>query len=290
MGTYLLAGYFLWANRHLPGFWLIGLGGLLNFLAIASNGGTMPASASALATAGLLHEAGGEFVNSTTLGNPNLAFLGDIFATPAWIPFANVFSLGDVCIVLGARPSGCTGSAARVWSHRGKGEFAALLHERSFMRVWASQAASNLGDFAYSLVVLVSLTERGFGPKILATLLIVQVAPAAVTGLLGAPLVDRFSRKRLMIGADLLRAAAVGSLLLASSPRPLPTSTWWQPASARSGHSFSRALQRHFQISYRAGGWLRRTRLSPPRSTSRSWPAPCSAACSRLTSAPPLPS
>ena len=221
MGTYLLAGYFLFANRHLPGFWLIGLGGLLNFLAIASNGGTMPASASALATAGLLNEAGGEFLNSTTLGNPNLAFLGDIFATPSWIPFANVFSLGDVCIVLGTAVGLHRICGSRLVPRLvpgARGEFTSLLQERAFMRVWASQAASNVGDFAYSLVVLVSLTERGFGPKILATLLIVQVAPAALTGLFGAPLIDRFSRKRLMIGSDVMRAVAVGSLLFAPSP------------------------------------------------------------------------
>jgi hypothetical protein len=33
---------------------------------------------------------------------PRLAFLGDIFATPASVPAANVFSVGDVLLVLGA--------------------------------------------------------------------------------------------------------------------------------------------------------------------------------------------
>jgi hypothetical protein len=32
---------------------------------------------------------------------PVLALLTDIFAVPAWVPFANVFSVGDVLIAIG---------------------------------------------------------------------------------------------------------------------------------------------------------------------------------------------
>jgi predicted MFS family arabinose efflux permease len=217
LGTYALAAWFVLANRRIPGFWLIGLGGAMNLIAIVANGGTMPASDSALATAGLISEAPGEFLNSTALGSPNLAFLGDIFATPSWLPFANVFSLGDVSIVLGTALALHRLCGSRLVPSA-TGEFAELTKNRSFVRIWIALVSSSIGDFAYSIAVLVSLASRGVGPEILATLLIVQVAPAAVTGIFGAPLIDRFSRKWLMVASDLLRLAAVASLLLVPSP------------------------------------------------------------------------
>ena len=101
--SYGLAGAFLWVNRRLPGLWLIGFGGAANATAIAANGGVMPASIPALRTAGHSLQAGAErFVNSAALPRPRLLFLGDVFAIPESWPLSNVFSVGDVCIALGA--------------------------------------------------------------------------------------------------------------------------------------------------------------------------------------------
>ena len=36
------------------------------------------------------------------VADANLAFLGDVFALPAWMPAANVFSVGDLLLALGA--------------------------------------------------------------------------------------------------------------------------------------------------------------------------------------------
>ena len=41
------------------------------------------------------------FANSAVLPDAKLAIFGDIFATPAWLPGNNVFSIGDVLIWLG---------------------------------------------------------------------------------------------------------------------------------------------------------------------------------------------
>lgn len=101
LASYALLLVFLMYNRNLPGLWIIGMGTLMNFVAIASNGGVMPATAGALAKAGLIIDPT-QFANSALLADPNFAFLGDVFAIPAGVPFANVFSPGDVCIVLGA--------------------------------------------------------------------------------------------------------------------------------------------------------------------------------------------
>jgi Family of unknown function (DUF5317) len=97
--SYVAAGAFVWSNRKIPGLLLVGGGGTLNIIAIAANGGTMPASASALAASGW-RPAPGHFVNSAVVAHPKLAVLGDIFATPRWIPAHDVFSIGDVLIVI----------------------------------------------------------------------------------------------------------------------------------------------------------------------------------------------
>jgi hypothetical protein len=102
LSSYPLGIAFLILNRRVPGVWLIVTGATLNFAAIAANGGVMPASPQALALAGLPVEASGVYTNSAALADPHLLFLGDILAVPASWPFANVFSVGDVCIVLGA--------------------------------------------------------------------------------------------------------------------------------------------------------------------------------------------
>lgn len=100
IATYAVAAGVVVANRRLPGMVLIGVGAAANAVAITVNGGTLPASASALARAGLaLHPSG--FANSAALSHPRLSWLGDNYAVPPPVPFHNVFSLGDVLVVLG---------------------------------------------------------------------------------------------------------------------------------------------------------------------------------------------
>lgn len=100
--TYGLVGACVVANlSQLRFLWVVAVGGLLNFIAIAANAGVMPASRSALATAGL-DVRSGEFANSNAVDDPNVAFLGDVFAIPAGWPGANVFSLGDALMLAGA--------------------------------------------------------------------------------------------------------------------------------------------------------------------------------------------
>jgi Family of unknown function (DUF5317) len=100
VAAYPVGAVFLAANWRVPGVPLAALGAGLNLLAIAANGGVMPASPAALAAAGLpVHRSG--FANSAALPDPRLAFLGDVFAIPASWPLSNVFSVGDVLIGVG---------------------------------------------------------------------------------------------------------------------------------------------------------------------------------------------
>jgi hypothetical protein len=86
-------------NLALPGLPLVALGALSNLAAIVANGGLMPADRGALRIAGF--DGPGEHTNSIVLADPALRPLTDIFALPAGIPFANVFSVGDVLIAVG---------------------------------------------------------------------------------------------------------------------------------------------------------------------------------------------
>lgn len=99
--SYALAAVFVWLNRAVPGLWLIALGAGSNALALSVNSGTMPASAAAVRKAGLplVEQA---YSNSGVLVAPRLPFLGDIFASPSWLPLHNVYSPGDLFVLAGA--------------------------------------------------------------------------------------------------------------------------------------------------------------------------------------------
>lgn len=86
-------------NIRLPGMAIVAVGSMSNLAAIIANGGSMPADAGALATAGFTDA--GSHTNSVVLEHPALQPLTDIFAVPAGIPFANVYSVGDVLIAVG---------------------------------------------------------------------------------------------------------------------------------------------------------------------------------------------
>jgi hypothetical protein len=100
--SFVLALGFVWRNRRVAGIWIIGLGGLANGVAIAANGGTMPASRGALQQAGITFRPAHGFRNSVYVPHAKLQFLGDVFAIPKGWPLANVFSIGDLLVVVGA--------------------------------------------------------------------------------------------------------------------------------------------------------------------------------------------
>jgi hypothetical protein len=86
-------------NIRITGMALVAVGAACNLVAILANGGRMPADPGALAAAGLARDGG--FSNSVASADPALRPLTDVFALPAGVPLANVFSVGDVLIGLG---------------------------------------------------------------------------------------------------------------------------------------------------------------------------------------------
>lgn len=85
----------------------------------------------------------------------------------------------------------------------------------TFRRVFLAHAISRAGDAfnTVALVVLVfSLTGSGLG---VATTVVFEVVPVILLGPVAGVLADRYPRRSVMIGADLLRAALVAVLALA---------------------------------------------------------------------------
>jgi len=86
-------------NWRITGMPIVLLGAMSNLVAIVANGGFMPADVGAMAQLGR-HSIEG-YSNSAILADPPLKPLTDLFALPTWLPFHNVFSIGDVLIGVG---------------------------------------------------------------------------------------------------------------------------------------------------------------------------------------------
>jgi hypothetical protein len=103
---------------------LAAVGVLLNVLVVAANGGHMPqsqtariaAGASAERVAGLASEPGWRNVAPMT-SETRLAWLGDVFPEPAWLPLHNVMSVGDLLLASGVAAVICVSTSRR--SRRG---------------------------------------------------------------------------------------------------------------------------------------------------------------------------
>ncbi len=87
------------ANHAITGIPVVALGAVSNLVAIMANGGFMPADPGALQALGKVQST--VYSNSAVVPDPALAPLTDLFALPTWLPFPNVFSVGDVLIGVG---------------------------------------------------------------------------------------------------------------------------------------------------------------------------------------------
>ena len=99
LASYALLVFAAVLNRRIAGVPVVAVGMGLNLAAILANRGTMPVRYEAMRDAG---RTAAVHANSSALSHPHLPWLVDRWAAPAWIPLANVFSVGDVVIALGA--------------------------------------------------------------------------------------------------------------------------------------------------------------------------------------------
>lgn len=95
-----------------------------------------------------------------------------------------------------------------------------LLGDRSFQRLWAAHTTSCFGDALTSLaLLLITLRLTGSTVAVAGTAIAIAM-PQLLVGLLAGVMVDRWSRRRVMIVSDLVRAGLVlGFIAVISNER-----------------------------------------------------------------------
>jgi hypothetical protein len=98
---------------------------------------------------------------------------------------------------------------------------AALLGQPGFRRVYLAVVTSELGD-AFQYIALMWAALLAGGPLGVIAVRLADSVPALVFGFHGGLLADRAGRRRLMVGADLVRAAALVPIAIAGLTGSLP--------------------------------------------------------------------
>ncbi len=93
-----------------------------------------------------------------------------------------------------------------------------VLKNRNFLALWLGQLISKVGDNFAVVAALVLINELAQSPGLAVVVIATALTLPQLFALASGVLVDRFSRKALMIGADLLRAGVVLLPLLVQRP------------------------------------------------------------------------
>jgi uncharacterized protein DUF5317 len=117
LASYGTLGTFIVVNREVAGLAVVGVGQACNVVAIVANGGLMPVTRGALRDAGLEYRLRN---NSISAVHPHLSWFVDRWAVPTWLPFGNVYSVGDVIIGIGVLLAIVVAMRPRLLSPRGE--------------------------------------------------------------------------------------------------------------------------------------------------------------------------
>ena len=240
LAIYLSFTVILLANRSLPGLTAAALGTVANGIAIVANGGWMPVWQSSLAAAGLDSTAVHSNLHRMLSGPVDASFfihggpLVDIIPIPIPI-FQSVASVGDLLLGAGlalfvfaalvrvpvavAASGPSIGAPATAARPRGAIDhpYVRLATNGPFSAMWLGQVVSSLGDRVHQ-VALVFLVARAtnYSPLALGIVFAAMTVPSFLVGPLAGALVDRWDRKRVMVGSDLIRAGIVCLIPVAS--------------------------------------------------------------------------
>ena len=92
----------------------------------------------------------------------------------------------------------------------------ALAH-RDFRYLLGGLVVSSIGDWLYNVALIVYVLDRTGSPAWITLLVIFRTAPVALLSTYGGALADRYDRRRLMIGSDLIRGALMLAVALAAA-------------------------------------------------------------------------
>lgn len=108
-----------------------------------------------------------------------------------------------------------------------------LLVNRDFARLWFGQAISSVGDFVFDTtltlwIATVLLARSRWAPAAVSGLMLCAFGVTIVVGPLAGVFVDRWSKRRTMLGSELVRGLLVGLLALLTSlpPKTIPVAAW----------------------------------------------------------------
>lgn len=237
LAVYVLLTAMLVVNRNLPGLTAAALGTVANGLAIAMNGGWMPVWKPSLAAAGFDPGAVHSDFHTLLSGPVDSSFfahggpLADVIPIPIPI-LQSVASVGDLLLAAGltffvfaalvrvpavAADGPALAGVPTYGGVAGRERVGAMRHpyvrlaaNSPFSAMWLGQVISSLGDRVHQ-VALVFLVARATNssPLALGLVFAAMTLPSFLIGPVAGALVDRWDRKGVMVGSDLIRCAIV---------------------------------------------------------------------------------
>jgi MFS family permease len=87
--------------------------------------------------------------------------------------------------------------------------YASAARSRSYFPLWLSQIISNFSDWLHNIALVVLVFEMTGQGTAIAVLVAAEIIPVLGLGPIAGVVIDRFSRKSVLIGSDLARAALV---------------------------------------------------------------------------------
>lgn len=107
----------------------------------------------------------------------------------------------------GARPSLSTRFASVLRA------YADVVRDRSYFRLWLGQLISNFGDTLHYIAIVILVFQISGQGLAVAGAVAAETIPVLLLGPVAGVIIDRFSRKAVLIGSDLFRAALVATLI-----------------------------------------------------------------------------
>ena len=96
-----------------------------------------------------------------------------------------------------------------------------LRSNRSFRQLWLGQVVSQMGDWFDTIALYTIILNLSGSGRDVGLLLVARFVPSFMFGPLSGVIADRFSRQKIMIVSDLLRAVVVLGFLFVRSANQL---------------------------------------------------------------------